>query len=174
MTVSAVGQTENNSKLFTIIQTTAAGSVAGYASKYILPVTKQENTISKRVMLNYCRKITNKAKVAEFNALGDKKTPAQDTFVKIVENKDNDAFAYSAIKNKVKALGGENSIAGKEFRSIIREVNSVSNNLTRQFSKAYHFMLKDIRPAAPFVVTGAGIGFFAGFAHNVFKTDIST
>lgn len=173
MTVSAVGQTDNHSKLFTIIQTTAAGSVAGYASKYILPVTKQENTINKRAMLNYCRKITNKAKVADFNSLGDKKSLAQDAFIKMAENKENDAFSYSSIKGKVKALGGEDSVAGKEFRSIIREVNSVSSGLTRQFSKAYHFMLKDIRPAAPFVFAGAGIGFFAGFAHNVFKTDIS-
>ena len=47
MTVSAVGQTDN-SKLFTIVQTTTAGAVAGYASKYILPVTKQENTINTR------------------------------------------------------------------------------------------------------------------------------
>ena len=48
MTVNAVGKSDN---LYTIIQTTAAGSVAGYASKYILPVTKQENSISKSSML---------------------------------------------------------------------------------------------------------------------------
>ena len=159
MTVSAVGQSDN-SKLYTIIQTSAAGAVGGYASKYILPVTKQENTINTRTMLNYCRKITNNAKVADLNALGDKKTLAQD------------AFSFKNIQENVKALGGESSLAGKEFRSLVREVDSVSKNLTRKFAKAYNFMLKDIRPTAPFIVTGAGIGFFAGFAHNVFKTDI--
>ena len=172
MTVSAVGQSDN-SKLYTVIQTSAAGAVAGYAAKYILPVTKQENTINTRTMFNYCRKITNKAKVADFNSLGTQKTQAQDAFIKMAESKKKDAFSFESIKNNVKTLGGEDSVLGKEFRSIIREVNSVSKNLTRQFAKAYNFMLKDIRPAAPFVVAGAGIGFFAGFAHNVFKTDIN-
>lgn len=171
MTVNAVGQSDN-SKLYTIIQTSAAGAVGGYASKYILPVTKQENTINTRTMFNYCRKITNKAKVADLNALGDKKTLAQDAFIKIAQSKKKDAFSFKNIQENVKALGGETSLAGKEFRSLVREVDSVSKNLTRKFAKAYNFMLKDIRPTAPFIVAGAGIGFFAGFAHNVFKTDI--
>lgn len=171
MTVSAVGQSDN-SKLYTIIQTSTAGAVAGYASKYILPVTKQENTINTRTMFNYCRKITNNAKVADLNALGDKKTLAQDAFIKIAQSKKKDAFSFKNIQENVKTLGGESSLAGKEFRSLVREVDSVSKNLTRKFAKAYNFMLKDIRPTAPFIVTGAGIGFFAGFAHNVFKTDI--
>ena len=170
MTVNAVGKSDN---LYTIIQTTAAGSVAGYASKYILPVTKQENSISKSSMLNYCRKITNKAKIADLETLGDKKTLAQDTFIKMANSKDKRAFAFSEIGKQVTKLGGEDSVAGKELRGIIREVNSVSTNLTKQFAKAYRFMLKDIRPAAPFVCAGAGIGLFAGFAHNVFKTDIN-
>ena len=172
MTVRAVGQTDNNSKLYTIVQTTVAGAAAGYASKYVLPVTKQENTIDKRTMLNYCRKITNKAKIADFNALGDKKTLAQDSFITMAESKDKRAFSPENIAKRVKELGGEDSAMGKEFRCIIREVNSVSKNLTRQFAKSYHFMLKDIRPAAPFVFVGAGIGFFAGFAHNVLSSEI--
>lgn len=170
MTVNAVGKSDN---LYTIIQTTAAGSVAGYASKYILPVTKQENSISKSSMLNYCRKITNKAKIADLEALGDKKTLAQDAFIKMANSKDKRAFAFSEIGKQVTKLGGEDSVAGKELRGIIREVNSVSTNLTKQFAKAYRFMLEDIRPAAPFVFAGAGVGFFAGFAHNVFKIDIN-
>ena len=91
MTVSAVGQNEN-SKLYTVVKTTAVGAALGYASKYMLPVTKQEDTISKRTMINYCRKVTNKAKVAEIKAEGVK-SRAQDVFVKMIESKDKDAFA---------------------------------------------------------------------------------
>lgn len=131
MTVNAVGKSDN---LYTIIQTTAAGSVAGYASKYILPVTKQENSISKSSMLNYCRKITNKAKIADLEALGGKKTLAQDAFIKMANSKDKRAFAFSEIGKQVTKLGGEDSVAGKELRGIIREVNSVSTNLTKQFA----------------------------------------
>lgn len=169
MTVSAVG-TNDNSKLYTVVKSTAIGAAAGYAAKYVLPITKQEDTVTRRTMINYCRKITNKAKVAEFKADGVK-SKAQDVFVKMIESKDKDAFSLSSLNKKVRALGGEDSAAGKEFRGIIRDVNELSKNLTRRFAKSYHHMLKDIRPSAPFIVAGAGIGFFAGFAHNVMKTD---
>ncbi len=169
MTVSAVGQNDN-SKLYTVVKSTAIGAAVGYASKYVLPITKQEDTVSRRTMINYCRKITNKERVAEFKA-GGVKTKAQDAFVKMIESKDKDAFSLSSINKKVRALGGEDSAAGKEFRCIIRDVNEVSKSLTRRFAKSYHYMLKDIRPSAPFIVAGAGIGFFTGFANNVMKTD---
>ena len=167
MTVRAVGH-ENNSGLYSVTASTIAGSALGYVVKNLAPVTSQETIVNKRAMINYCRKITNKAKVAEFYKAGIK-TPAQDMFVKMIESKDKDAFTPKSLDAKVAALGGESSTAGKEFRGIIRDVNAVSSQLTKKFAKAYHRMLKDIRPTVPFVVAGAGIGFFAGFAHNVFK-----
>lgn len=169
MTVSAVGQNEN-SRLYTVAKATAIGAASGYALKYLLPVTKQEDTISRRTMINYCRKVTNKAKVAEFNSNGVK-TKAQDCFVKMIESKDKDAFSSKSLKLKIKALGGDDSAAGKEFRTIIRNVDESSKVLTRHMAKAYHIMLKNIRPAVPFIVAGAGAGFLAGFMHNVMKTD---
>ena len=87
----------------------------------------------------------------------------------MIESKDKDAFTQKSLETKLAALGGENSAAGKEFRGIIRDVNAVSSQLTKKFGKAYYRMLKDIRPAVPFVVAGAGVGFLVGFAHNVFK-----
>lgn len=169
MTVSAVGNGDN-SRLSTIVKSTAVGMAAGYASKYVLPVTKQEDTISKRTMISYCRKITNNSRVKEYQEAGVK-SKAQDMFVKMIESKDKDAFLDDSIKKKVTALGGEDSLAGKEFRTIIRDVNNSASMLAKRFAKIYYYVLKDIRPSAPFVVAGAGIGFLAGFAHNVMKTD---
>lgn len=169
MTVSAVGQ-HDNSKLNTIVKSTAVGMAGGYALKYLYPIQKQENNISRRALINYCRKITNKAKVDEFIKSGVK-TKAQDLFVKMIESKDKDIFTHKNITKKVGILGGENSAAGKEFRGIIRNVDEVSKNLSRRFATAYHVMLKIKRPAVPFLVAGAGIGFLTGFAHNVMKTD---
>lgn len=167
MTVRAVGH-ENNSGLYSVTASTVAGGALGYIAKDLTPVTSQEKIVDKRAMINYCRKITNKAKVAEFYKAGIK-TPAQDMFVKMIESKDKDAFTQKSLETKLAALGGENSAAGKEFRGIIRDVNAVSSQLTKKFGKAYYRMLKDIRPTVPFVVAGAGVGFFAGFAHNIFK-----
>ena len=170
MTVSAIGQNDNNSRLGVIVKSMAAGTAAGYAMKWIWPVQKQEDTINKRAMVNYCRKITNKAKVQEYNNLGVR-TKAQDTFIKMIQSGEKDAFTSENLAKKVVALGGEASIDGKEFRGIIRNVNESSREMLKRFAVSYHIMLKKIRQPIPFLVAGAGIGFFTGFTHNVMKCD---
>ena len=174
MTVSAIGQNENT-HLNTIVKSTALGTAGGYALKYLWPVTKQENDFKPRTVINYCRKVTNKNCVAEYK---NKKqiNPAQDMFIKLIENEDKikkDAFSNTNISSKVKILGGEDSAAGKEFRNIIRYVDETSRTMTRKFALAYKLMLKFKRPAVPFLVAGAGVGFLTGFAHNVMKDDFS-
>jgi len=171
MTVRAVGQNDNsNSRLGVIVKSTAAGTAAGYAMKWLWPVQKQEDTINKRAMINYCRKITNKARVQEYKNLGVK-TKAQDVFIKMIESDDKKAFSTESLAARVKSLGGEASVDGKEFRGIIRGVNESSKELIKRFAVSYNIMLKKIRPTVPFLVAGAGIGFFTGFTHNVMKCD---
>lgn len=171
MTVRAVGQNDNNnSRLGVVVKSTAVGTAAGYAMKWLWPIQKQEDTINRRAIINYCRKITNKAKVQEFNNMGIK-TKAQDVFVKMIESGDKDAFTNESLAKKVAILGGEASIDGKEFRGIIRNVNESSREMMKRFAVSYHIMLKKIRQPIPFLVAGAGIGFFTGFTHNVMKCD---
>ncbi len=169
MTISAVKQNDN-SHLYTVMKSTALGAAGGYAFKYLWPVTKQEDTFNRKVLINYCRKVTNKAKVQEFKEMPEM-TKAQDTFVKMIESKDKNAFTDNYIKNRVSKLGGEKSANAKEFRAIIRDVNNSSKEMFKRWGIGYHMMIKYIRPVVPFLVAGAGVGFFAGFAHNVFKTD---
>ena len=170
MTVSAVGQ-RDHSHLNTIIRSTAVGTAAGYAAKYLWPVTEQEATLSdKKGLLNYCRKYTNRAIAREYRGNKDI-TVAQDAFVKMVDANEKDAFKTEKLAQKVLALGGEDSKHGKEFRGIIRNVNESSNQAFRRWFIAYKHTLKKVRPVVPFLVTGAGIGFLTGFTHNVLKTD---
>ncbi len=169
MTIRAVGQNEN-SHIGTIIASTSAGAGAGYALKYLYPVTKQENDFNRKVMINYCHKVTNKAKVKEFKDAGIK-TSAQDCFVRMIESGDKEAFVPKKLAQKVKGLGGETSVAGKEFRGIIRTVNEASSQMFKRWGTAYHLMLKVKRPVVPFIVAGAGAGFLAGFTRNVLRTD---
>lgn len=170
MTVHAIRPNERNSRTNTIIGSTAAGAAGGYAMKWIWPVTEQENTFSRRAIVNYSRKISNKTKVAEFNKYSVK-TPAQDEFIQMIESKDNQAFLPENINHRVNKLGGESSNAGREFRAIIKDVDHAAHELSRKLSISHKIMLKYIRPALPFVVAGAGIGFFTGFTHNVMKYD---
>jgi hypothetical protein len=169
MVVSAIGQ-EQNSSLSTIIKSTAIGTAAGYSLKYLWPVTPQEDDFNRKVMINYCRKVTNKAKAEDLRANGIK-TLAQDCFVKMIDSKDKNAFNSDSLAKKVAQLGGENSFAGKEFRAIVRNVNETSNQMFKRWGTAYHIMLKVKRPTIPFLVAGAGVGFLAGFTHNILKTD---
>ena len=169
MTVRAVGH-DDHSNIGTIITSTAVGAGTGYALKYLYPVTKQEDDFNSKIMTNYCHKITNRAKVKEFNEMGVK-TKAQDFFVKMIESGDKEAFQFDSLAKKVEALGGENSIAGKEFRGIIRTVNEASAQMLKRWNTAYHMMLKIKRPVVPFLVAGAGVGFLTGFTHNVLRMD---
>ncbi len=169
MTVTAVGQNEH-SYIGTVVTSTAVGAGVGYTAKYIYPITKQEDTFNRRVMINYCRKVTNKAKVQEFKEMPSR-TPAQDTFVNMIEAKDENAFSKKYINDKVKTLGGEESAAAKEFRTIIKDVNNSSKEMIKRWAIGYHIMLKKIRPTVPFLVAGAGVGFLTGFMRNVLRTD---
>lgn len=179
MTVRAVGQDNKSTQLDTVVRSTVAGTAAGYATKWLWPVTKQEDSIDRKVMINYCRKVTNKAKAKEFSRLAER-TPAQDEFIKMVHIGDtvsngrlskSAAFKAEEVAKRVAALGGENSASGKELRSIIRNVNESSKQMIRRFAVSYHVMLKKIRQPIPFLVAGAGIGFFTGFTHNMLRTD---
>ncbi len=170
MTVHAIRQNESSSRLNTVVCSTAVGAGAGYAAKWLWPVTEQEDTFSRRAIVNYSRKITNKAKAAEFSTYTHR-TAAQDEFVKMIESKDNKAFFPEELQKRIVSLGGEDSNAAKEFRSIIRNVDEAASELSKKLAISHKLMLKYIRPSLPFIVAGAGVGFFTGFTHNVLKSD---
>ena len=172
MTVNAVGKNDNNSCLGTVIRSTAIGTAVGYSMKYLWPINKEENsTINKGRILNMHRKNLNEKKVTEFKLLPER-TPAKDCFIAMVEQKSNSAFSYDNIKNQVNKLGGPDSINGKELKTIIRDINSNVSKMSKLVVGACKMMLKFKRPAIPFLVAGAGIGFLTGFTQNILKTDV--
>ena len=171
MTVRAVGQNENSS-LFTVIKSTAVGTGVGYALKYLWPVVGSErNLVHDRYYLNMHHKAANNLKVNEFMAQPER-TPAQDTFIKMAKSKDKRTFAFSNIAEEVKALGGEESVNGKELRAIVKKVNNIATKLCKIDRIGYKLALKYKRPAVPFLVAGGGVGFISGFMNNVVKNDV--
>lgn len=175
MTVSAVGKQDNS--LSTVVKSTALGTAAGYSMKYLWRVDKRECDISDRKFINLGRKIANENKLEEFSTLSQK-SAAQDAFIKMIEQdrksspKGKVAFSTTNIAKNVRQLGGENSASGKELQGIIRDANNMGKSLARRIAGAYRMMMKFKRPAIPFLVAGAGVGFLAGFIHNVIKTDV--
>lgn len=61
-------------------------------------------------MLNYCRKVTNRAKADDFRGNGVK-SKAQDVFIKMIDANDKDAFSSKSIAKKIKALGWRKNIS---------------------------------------------------------------
>lgn len=101
------------------------------------------------------------------NALGKDSADAKE--LKRVSKLTN-VFATENIASIVKNLGGEDSVAGKEFRRIIKEVDQDASKVSRKILKACHNTLKENRYTAPLVIAGAAAGFGAAFIHNVLST----
>lgn len=169
MTVKAVGK--NDSNLSTVVKSTATGAAVGYSLKYLWPINKQEADVSVKRFINMGRKIANTTKLDKLESFAER-TPAQDVFVKMAKSKDKKTFSFSSISKKVAELGGEDSAAGKELRSIIRDVNTSADQMYRRLHAAYHMMIKNKRPAVPFLVAGAGAGFITGIIKNVMRNDV--
>lgn len=170
MTVSAVGKNDNNC-ISTVINTTALGAASGYSLKYLWHVNEQEVDISPQRFLNLGRKIANEAQIEKINALPER-TPAQDCFVKMAKSRDKGIFSPKSLAAKVAKLGGEDSANGKELRSIIRDADSVAEKMFKRLNSAYRIIVKNKRPAIPFLVAGAGAGFIAGIMRNVMRNDV--
>lgn len=169
MTVKAVGT--NDSNLNTVVKSTATGAAIGYSLKYLWPINSQEADVSPRRFINLGRKISNSAKLDKLKTMSER-TPAQDVFMKMAKSKDKKVFSFSNIAKEVERLGGKDSAAGKELRSIIKDVNSSANQMYKRLHSAYCMMIKNKRPAVPFLVAGAGAGFITGIIKNVMRNDV--
>lgn len=174
MTVRSVAQNQD-SCIYTIVKSTAIGTTAGYAMKYMWPIVKQEDNINKKAWINFSRKQVNAEKAERFLSYR-KMTEAQDAFVKMVEadkgSKVKKAFLSQNVKEIANKLGGGKSDAGKEFLAIIKTANDSAHNLAKNMIVGYRRALKYKRPVIPFLIAGGAIGFISGFMHNVAKTDV--
>ena len=170
MTVNAVGK-DGNSSLGTVVKSTAIGTAAGYSLKYLWPVVKDEDKVPHRKFINLSRKMANEDKVNDFSLLPTR-TPAKDCFIKMAASKEKDTFSFGNIAKEIEKLGGKNSASGKELKTIIKDTNKSAKQMARRLMSAYGIALRMKRPAVPFLVTGAGVGFLAGFMRNFIKDEV--
>jgi len=189
--MAKVNAVHNNdsSMLSNVVKGASVGAVAGYVSKYMLPVTSTEKADKKyQAALNIIKHETNNMKgivIDEIRNLPNK-TLAQDTFIKMVDAdvKDipdkivnlqgvetkPDASMFKAGKklSLIKKLSPEDRL---EFRNIVSGVNDYAAKMFKRHLTAYQVgVTKRIRPG--FVGLGAFLGFAAAVAYNVMKTDV--
>jgi len=137
------------------------GVAGGYAAKHLAPLNDKERAnIPYRSIINVARKETNKKMVESYNALS-KRSEAQDTFVKMIKEKN-----FKNSNNIAKDLAATNPETAKEFKKIVKIADRSSSAVARQYTGAYHKFLKCMRPNTPFVVAGAAIGILGGMLYN--------
>ncbi len=166
----------NENTFPTIVKASAVGGIAGYAAKYMLPLTSDEMDDEFKGAINIIREQSKKAKAKSIEALKKipDKTPAQDTFVKMVavENEAGVSKIGRALKMKKVFENAKLTDADKiQLRSIISNVNEKAVDMFKRCTSAYEGAVKKTRSTGAFVAAGIAVGFLAGLAHNILKTD---
>lgn len=176
MKTQAVQNNEQKRAFPTILKTTAAGCIAGYAAKYMLPLTDEEMDSEYRETIKLIRKHTNKTKGRYLEEIRNipNKTLAQDTFVKMMDaadGKDLNTVQKAVSMNKVmkSAALGESDLAQLKF--MMKNINHKAKVLTNKYISAYEGVIKKSRPLAWLLVPGAIVGFTTGLAKNIITSE---
>ena len=137
------------------------GVAGGYAAKHLAPLNEKERAnIPYRSIINVARKETNKKMVESYNSL-NKRSEAQDTFVKMISDKE-----FKNSSKIIKDLESTKPEVAKEFKKIIKIADRTASATARQYTGAYHKFLKCMRPNTPFVMAGVAIGVLGGMLYN--------
>lgn len=167
----------SNEKTFpTIVKATAIGGVAGYAAKYMLPLTSDEMDDEFKGAMNIIKTESKKAKAKSIDTLRKipNKTLAQDTFIKMVDVENNESLSKIGRAFKMKKVVEEAKLSDADkiqLRSIISNVNEKAGDMFKRCAKAYEGAVKRTRHTGMFVAAGVVTGFAAGLAHNILRTD---
>lgn len=160
MAVNAIQKNKDNPPRMGYIKSIVAGSVAGYALKYVLPVASREKTDqSYKESLRQIRMETKRNKINSINEIRNSKTKTQseDLFIKMYDNKEINAAKMKSLQDPQKT----------DIKNIISKINASSKELFKQRQKTINAVTKDIRPTAPFIITGITVALLTAFAYNV-------
>ncbi len=145
MYVSAVKQNEERSPLSTIVKATAIGAAAGYASKYLIGLNEDEKkNINYRAIINSSRKDANAQKAEELRALSER-TPAQDTFVKMIDYRNADV--KDPIRESLTAFEKDLTATFKDGfnqETFDEKLKTFSGKIKQSYSAAMEKRTKDV------------------------------
>lgn len=175
MKTQSVQNNDRNRSFPTIVKTTATGCLAGYAAKYLLPLTDDEMDKEYHETVKLIRTHTNKTKSKYLEEIRNipNKTLAQDTFVKMIDvSKETElsSFQRAAKMNKIRkeAQLGESDTAQLKF--MMKNVNTKAKLLTEKYIGAYEGVLKKNRSLGWLLVPAGIVGFTVGLAKNILRT----
>ncbi|MCM1339016.1 MAG: hypothetical protein NC191_05040 [Muribaculaceae bacterium] len=155
------------------------GGAAGYAGKYLLPLTHEEKSSDEYVkVMDKIHKQKTEYSIRTEKYLADMKakthiSPAEDAFIKLFDGmKEGDHVKPSRIKKALQTLEAKNPIDVADFRNICKETSRIADETAKQCAKAYKLVTKHIRPTGFFVATGAIVGATASLIGDALKTKV--
>lgn len=150
------------------------GAITGYAAKYMLPLNSNEMDEEYKMIVNSIRERSKDLKSVPIEAIRnlEKKTPAQDVFLQVVESaKNNQAAGVNSRAlgmRKIIQSANLNAEGLKELKNIIAQVNEKASKSYIAYLDAFNASVKrSKRPAIGFMAAGSVVGFFAGLAYKV-------
>ncbi|MBO8430589.1 hypothetical protein IAC76_04315 [Spirochaetes bacterium] len=176
MQVNSIQKNEQKGTFSTILKSTGIGCLAGYAAKYMLPLTDEEMDNEYKETIKLIRTHTNKTKnryLEEIRKIPNK-TLAQDTFVKMLDvtkeeglNNTQKAFKMRNIVKKAKLSESDSA----QLSFMLKNINSKAKSVTKKYIKAYEGVLKGNRPLAWLLVPAGIVGFSVGLVKNIIKSE---
>lgn len=181
MAVYAInGQDRTHNNAFQILgQGIVVGAGAGYAGKYIIPLTHEEKNSDEYI------KVTNKIREQKteyttrtekyLNGMRAKKnrTNAEDEFIKLFDGmQEGEHVKPGKIRKAIQTLEAKNPLEALDFKNICKETSKIANETAKQCEEAYKLVTKHIRPTSFFIITGAVVGAAVSILNDAMKTKI--
>ena len=156
----------------------ALGTVAGYATKYILPLTQEEKSsdeyikIKNQINTQKTQYNFRTAKVIESLKGQETRTLAQDEFVKMFDGMKNGEHVKSSRIRKAMLNLRDNPEQLREFKRVCKATSEVANTTAKQCLAAYNLVTKHIRPTGFFLASGAVVGAVMALFNDALKTEV--
>lgn len=181
MTIQSINvyQRTHHSALATLGQGALAGAAAGYAGKYLLPLTHEEKNSDEYI------KVTDKIRQqkTEYSVRTEKyldgmkakknRSLAEDEFIKLFDGmSEGDHVKPGRIRKALQTLEANNRLEALEFKNICKETSKIAEDTAKQCIQAYKLVTKHIRPTAFFVTTGVVAGTAIALIGDALKTDV--
>lgn len=166
------------SSFLPMVEGAALGTVAGYATKYILPLTQEEKStdeyikIKNQINVQKTQYNFRTAKVVASLRGKETRSLAEDQFIKMFDGlKDGDHVKHSSIRNAMKNLQ-DNPEQLREFKRVCKATSEVASTTAKQCLAAYNLVTKHIRPTSFFLVSGAVVGAVMSLFNDILKTEV--
>lgn len=161
MAVDALQKSQNSPTQVSYLKYSATGALAGYALKYLIPVTYSERDEDYNAILKENQKNAAKQKAKEIEKIRQsiKRTESTDIFIRMY---DADTLTSENIK-KLESPLKENVL------SIFDRLNLQSQEFITKGKRNLDTITKSIRPTHIFVGTGLVLGFVTALGTNILR-----